>query len=206
MLAKALARECGACFILLKSSTILRQAAGRQAADRQAAGRQQQAGSSSRQQQRTWLRLHAALPACLPPCLPTHLASRPPPDHPTLLSALLPPPCSKWYGDSNKLVAAVWSLAAKLQPCILFIGGRTSRQLRRDFFSLKAGRKAAGQPGSQGLPKPPARAMVDAHNTLSSSLAHPRPRPRPHTPSPCPPTFPRRRGGLSAGAAQRAGA
>lgn len=54
MLAKALARECNACFILLKSSTIL----------------------------------------------------------------------SKWYGDSNKLVAAVWSLANKLQPCILFIGGR----------------------------------------------------------------------------------
>ncbi|KAI3433373.1 hypothetical protein D9Q98_003190 [Chlorella vulgaris] len=51
MLAKALARECNACFILLKSSTIL----------------------------------------------------------------------SKWYGDSNKLVAAVWSLANKLQPCILFI-------------------------------------------------------------------------------------
>lgn len=51
MLAKALARECNACFILLKSSTIL----------------------------------------------------------------------SKWYGDSNKLVAAVWSLAYKLQPCILFI-------------------------------------------------------------------------------------
>ncbi|EFN59505.1 hypothetical protein CHLNCDRAFT_19045 [Chlorella variabilis] len=51
MLAKALARECNACFILLKSSTIL----------------------------------------------------------------------SKWYGDSNKLVAAVWSLASKLQPCILFI-------------------------------------------------------------------------------------
>ncbi|PSC76681.1 ATPase family AAA domain-containing 1-like [Micractinium conductrix] len=51
MLAKALAKECDACFILLKSSTIL----------------------------------------------------------------------SKWYGDSSKLVAAVWSLANKLQPCILFI-------------------------------------------------------------------------------------
>ncbi|GAB4817581.1 hypothetical protein N2152v2_004627 [Parachlorella kessleri] len=51
MLAKALARECGACFINLKASTLL----------------------------------------------------------------------SKWYGDTNKLIAAVWSLAYKLQPCIVFI-------------------------------------------------------------------------------------
>ena len=29
---------------------------------------------------------------------------------------------SKWYGDTNKLISAVWSLAYKLQPCILFIG------------------------------------------------------------------------------------
>lgn len=61
MLAKALARECNACFILLKSSTIL----------------------------------------------------------------------SKWYGDSNKLVAAVWSLAAKLQPCILFIGECATKGARQ---------------------------------------------------------------------------
>ncbi len=29
---------------------------------------------------------------------------------------------SKWYGDTNKLIHAVWTLAYKLQPCILFIG------------------------------------------------------------------------------------
>ncbi|KDD73870.1 AAA+ ATPase, partial [Helicosporidium sp. ATCC 50920] len=51
MLAKALARECGACFVNLKASTLL----------------------------------------------------------------------SKWYGDTNKLIAAVWTLAYKIQPAILFI-------------------------------------------------------------------------------------
>lgn len=29
---------------------------------------------------------------------------------------------SKWLGDANRLVRAVFSLAAKLQPCIIFIG------------------------------------------------------------------------------------
>jgi SpoVK/Ycf46/Vps4 family AAA+-type ATPase len=87
MLAKALARECNACFILLKSSTIL----------------------------------------------------------------------SKWYGDSNKLVAAVWSLAAKLQPCILFIDevdsllGQRSHQeheattaIKTEFMQLWEGFETSG--------------------------------------------------------------
>jgi SpoVK/Ycf46/Vps4 family AAA+-type ATPase len=51
LLAKALAKECGACFINLKASTLL----------------------------------------------------------------------SKWYGDTNKLIHAVWTLAYKIQPTILFI-------------------------------------------------------------------------------------
>lgn len=31
----------------------------------------------------------------------------------------------KWYGETQKLAAAVFSLAVKLQPCIVFIGKKT---------------------------------------------------------------------------------
>ena len=29
---------------------------------------------------------------------------------------------SKWLGDANRLVRAIFTLAAKLQPCVIFIG------------------------------------------------------------------------------------
>jgi SpoVK/Ycf46/Vps4 family AAA+-type ATPase len=28
---------------------------------------------------------------------------------------------SKWYGDANKFIRAIFTLAAKLEPCIIFI-------------------------------------------------------------------------------------
>ena len=31
---------------------------------------------------------------------------------------------SKWLGDANRLVRAIFTLAAKLQPCVIFVGAR----------------------------------------------------------------------------------
>lgn len=30
---------------------------------------------------------------------------------------------SKWYGDANRFIRAIFTLAAKMEPCIIFIGG-----------------------------------------------------------------------------------
>ena len=38
---------------------------------------------------------------------------------------------SKWFGDTQKLVQATFSLAAKLQPCIIFVGECSYRSPRR---------------------------------------------------------------------------
>jgi ATP-dependent 26S proteasome regulatory subunit len=29
---------------------------------------------------------------------------------------------SKWFGDANRFIRAIFTLAAKLQPCVIFIG------------------------------------------------------------------------------------
>jgi SpoVK/Ycf46/Vps4 family AAA+-type ATPase len=89
MLAKALAKECTACFIVIKASTIL----------------------------------------------------------------------SKWYGETNKMISAIWTLAYKLQPTILFIdevdallGSRNSSEheattaMKTGMFEVEFLCCAAGQP------------------------------------------------------------
>jgi len=42
----------------------------------------------------------------------------------------------KWYGDSNKLVSAVFTLARKLQPTIVFIDEIDAVLRSRFFFFL----------------------------------------------------------------------
>ncbi|KAK0354359.1 mitochondrial dynamin GTPase Msp1 [Friedmanniomyces endolithicus] len=49
----------------------------------------------------------------------------------------------KWYGDSNKLVAAVFSLARKLQPCIVFI----------DEIDAVLGQRRSGEHEASGMVK-----------------------------------------------------
>ena len=71
----------------------------------------------------------------------------------------------KWFGESNKLCAAVFSLARKLQPCIVFIdeidailGTRkgfdheTSTQMKAEFMTHWDGLTSADKKGrSQGI-------------------------------------------------------
>ncbi|KAK5111702.1 hypothetical protein LTR62_004808 [Meristemomyces frigidus] len=49
----------------------------------------------------------------------------------------------KWYGDSNKLVAAVFSLARKIQPCIVFI----------DEIDAVLGQRRSGEHEASGMVK-----------------------------------------------------
>lgn len=42
----------------------------------------------------------------------------------------------KWYGESQKLTAAVFSLAVKLQPCIIFIDEIGQWKKKYDIFHI----------------------------------------------------------------------
>ena len=45
---------------------------------------------------------------------------------------------SKWFGDTQKLVQAAFTLAYKIQPCIIFIGVHPSCILRAAVFAPTA--------------------------------------------------------------------
>ncbi|XP_034025509.1 ATPase family AAA domain-containing protein 1-A-like [Thalassophryne amazonica] len=64
----------------------------------------------------------------------------------------------KWYGESQKLTAAIFSLAAKIQPCIIFIDeidsflrnrssqdGEAIAMMKAQFLSLWDGLQGSGQ-------------------------------------------------------------
>ena len=69
----------------------------------------------------------------------------------------------KWYGDSNKLVNAVFSLARKLQPSIVFI----------DEIDAVLGQRRSGEHEASGMVK--AEYVIPYVNTFSSLFSSPFP-------------------------------
>lgn len=69
----------------------------------------------------------------------------------------------KWYGDSNKLVNAVFSLARKLQPSIVFI----------DEIDAVLGQRRSGEHEASGMVK--AEYVIPYINTFSSQFSSPFP-------------------------------
>jgi SpoVK/Ycf46/Vps4 family AAA+-type ATPase len=78
----------------------------------------------------------------------------------------------KWYGDSNKLVNAVFSLARKLQPSIVFI----------DEIDAVLGQRRSGEHEASGMVKAeyvlqtprPVWSSILTHNQIHDTLGRPR--------------------------------
>ncbi|KAI9167262.1 Protein MSP1 [Paramyrothecium foliicola] len=65
----------------------------------------------------------------------------------------------KWYGDSNKIVRAVFSLARKMQPCIIFI----------DEIDAVLGTRRSGEHEASGMVKAEFMTLWDGLTSANSS-------------------------------------